>query len=106
GEGLVGFEGRSDRLALGEDPQGVDRPIPGPVHELGQIAAVVAVPGLDRQVPVHRRAYRERGERRRIDADDREGAGLGQALDAPGEDLGWRVTGIPLLGERTALSLD
>src|SRR5947207_643493 len=59
GEGLVGLEGRGDRLALGQDAQGVDRAIAGPVDELGQIATVVAVAGLDGQVPIHRHAHGE-----------------------------------------------
>src|SRR5579885_3453788 len=72
GEDLVRFEGRGQRLPLGEDPQGVHGAVAGPVHQRGDIAAVIAIAGPDGEVPVHRRADGKRGEARRIDADDGE----------------------------------
>ncbi len=93
------FECRDDiahRLDLGKNLRRVDAPRLDHLDQPGDVFAVVAVTHVHGDVLVHRHADGKSRGIRWVDANDRQGAGLGQTLHAPFERLGRCIARLPL----------
>src|SRR5579885_2519876 len=69
-KGFIGIDGCAQRLPLSNDLAGLDGAIAHQINQSGYILAMVAIPHIDSEIPIHRYANGEEAVGPGIDAYD------------------------------------
>src|SRR5690349_22230833 len=96
-ERFVCIDDVGHRLDLCEDLGWIECPRRDQIDELRDVATMIAVARLDREVLPHRLTDGEALHRRRIDANDSQRSRFRDHLDCPAQHLSRSVAGLPVL---------
>src|SRR5262249_44606052 len=98
GPALAGASTAHARTRGGPAPRGrVDGAGLHQLDEAGDVPPVVAVAGVHREVLAHGGPDGEKARLLRVDADDRQGPGLGERVDGPRQHLRGPVARVPVV---------